>query len=42
MFVPLSHPLGLAQADLGEATVVICAVEQTVGFIVLDLPHNLF
>jgi transposase len=40
VFVPLSHPPGHAQADFGEATVVIGGVEQKARFFVLDLPHS--
>ncbi len=40
MFVPLSHPPGHAQADFGEAMVVIGGVEQTAHFLALDLPHS--
>ena len=40
MFVPLAHPPGHAQADFGEAVVVIGAVEQKAHFFVLDLPHS--
>jgi transposase len=40
MFVPLSHPPGHAQADFGEAMVVIGGVEQKARFFVLDLPHS--
>jgi transposase len=40
MFVPLHHPPGHAQADFGEATVVIGGVEQTAHFFALDLPHS--
>src|SRR5579863_8135836 len=38
MFVPLSHAPGEAQADFGEAVVVITGVEQTAHFMVFDLP----
>lgn len=38
--MPLSHPPGHAQADFGEATVVIGGVEQKARFFVLDLPHS--
>ena len=38
MFVPLAHPAGHAQADFGEAMVVIGGVEQKAHFFVLDLP----
>jgi len=40
MFVPLAHPPGHAQADFGEATVIIGGVGQKVHFFVLDLPHS--
>jgi transposase len=40
MFVPLSHPTGHAQADFGEATVIIGGEEQKAHFFVLDLPHS--
>ena len=40
MFVPLLHPPGDAQADFGEAVVVIGGVEQKAHFFVMDLPHS--
>ena len=40
MFVPLHHPPGHAQADFGEAAVVIGDVEQTAHFFAFDLPHS--
>jgi len=40
MFVPLSHVPGEAQADFGEAVVVIAGVEQTAHFMAFDLPHS--
>ena len=40
VFVPLSHPPGHAQADFGEALVVIGGVERKAHFFVLDLPHS--
>lgn len=40
MFVPLHHPPGHAQADFGEATVVIGGVEQTAHFFAFDLPQS--
>jgi transposase len=40
MFVPLAHPPGHAQADFGEAIVVIGGVEQKAHFFVMDLPHS--
>lgn len=40
MFVPLAHAPGHAQADFGEAVVVIGGVEQKAHFFALDLPHS--
>ena len=40
MFVPLHHPPGHAQADFGEASVVIGGVERTAHFFAFDLPHS--
>jgi hypothetical protein len=40
MFVPLAHAAGHAQADFGEAMVVIGGVEQKAHFFALDLPHS--
>src|ERR1017187_3445334 len=40
MFVPLTHAPGEAQADFGEAQVVIAGVEQKAHFMVFDLPHS--
>ena len=40
MFVPLSHAPGEAQADFGEALVVINGVEQKAHFMAFDLPHS--
>ena len=40
MFVLLSHPPGHAQADFGEALVVIGGVEQKAHFFALDLPFS--
>ncbi|MAQ38446.1 MAG: IS21 family transposase [Thioclava sp.] len=40
MFVPLSHQPGHAQADFGEALVVIGGVEQKARFFAFDLPHS--
>jgi len=40
MFVPLAHVPGHAQADFGEAVVVIGGVEQKAHFFALDLPHS--
>ena len=40
MFVPLAHPPGDAQADFGEALVVIAGVECNAHDLVVDLPHS--
>ena len=40
LFVPLAHPPGHAQADFGEARVVIGGVEQKAHFFAFDLPHS--
>ena len=40
MFVPLAHAPGHAQADFGEAMVVVGGVEQKAYFFALDLPYS--
>src|SRR5271163_4200556 len=40
MFVPLAHPAGDAQADFGEAMVVIGGVERKAHYLVMDLPQS--
>ena len=40
MFVPLTHAPGEAQADFGEALVVIGGVEQKARYFVMDLPQS--
>jgi transposase len=40
MFIPLVHAPGEAQADFGEALVVIAGVESKAHFMVFDLPHS--
>ncbi len=40
MFVPLKHPPGDAQADFGEALVVIGGEEQKAHYLVVDLPQS--
>ena len=40
VFVPLAHPPGEAQADFGEALVVIGGVEQKAHFQCMDLPYS--
>ncbi len=39
-FVPLAHPPGHAQADFGEASVVLGGVAQKVRFFVMSLPQS--
>jgi transposase len=40
VFVPLAHPPGEAQADFGEALVVIAGSEQKAHFLCMNLPHS--
>ena len=40
MFVPLTHTPGEAQADFGEALVVVAGVEQKAHYLAVDLPHS--
>jgi transposase len=40
MFVPLTHTPGEAQADFGEALVILAGVEQKTRYFVLDLPQS--
>jgi transposase len=40
MFVPLVHPPGQAQADFGEADVVIAGVTLRAHYFILALPHS--
>ncbi len=40
MFVPLAHPPGDAQADFGEALVVIGGEERKAHYLVIDLPQS--
>ena len=40
MFVPLEHPAGDAQADFGEAMVVIGGVKRKAHYLVVDLPQS--
>jgi len=40
MFIPLTHAPGEAQADFGEALVVIAGVEQKAHYLAMDLPHS--
>lgn len=40
MFMPLVHPPGNAQVNLGEALGVIGDVERKIHFMAMDLPHS--
>ncbi len=40
MFVPLTHPPGDAQADFGEAQVVIGGVQRKAHYLTVDLPQS--
>ena len=40
MFVPLMHAPGEAQADFGEALVVVAGVERKAHYLAMDLPHS--
>ena len=40
MYVPLSHSPGHAQADFGEADVIIAGIEYRAHYFVMSLPHS--
>ncbi len=40
VFVPLAHAPGEAQADFGEALVVVAGVERKAHYLAMDLPHS--
>jgi transposase len=40
MFVPLAHPAGEAQADFGEALVVVDGQERKAHYLAIDLPQS--
>jgi len=40
MFIPLTHAPGEAQADFGQAEVVIASVQKTAHFMAFSLPHS--
>jgi hypothetical protein len=40
MFVPLTHPAGHAQADFGEADVVVGGTQYRAHYFVMSLPHS--
>lgn len=40
MFIPLSHAPRQAQADFGEALVIIAGVERVAHYLAFDVPHS--
>jgi transposase len=40
MFIPLTHAPGEAQADFGEAQVIVAGDESKAHYFVIDLPHS--
>jgi transposase len=40
MFVPLTHAAGTAQADFGEALVIVGGEERKAHYLAIDLPHS--
>ena len=40
MFVPLTHAPGTAQADFGQALVMVAGAECTAHYLAMDLPHS--
>jgi transposase len=40
MFVPLTHAAGTAQADFGEALVIVGGEERKAHYFAIDLPHS--
>jgi transposase len=40
MFVPLTHAPGTAQADFGEALVIVGGEERKAHYLAIDLPHS--
>jgi transposase len=40
MFLPLTHAPGEAQADFGEALVMVAGVERKAHYLAMDLPHS--
>jgi transposase len=40
MFIPLTHAPGTAQADFGQALVIVAGVECTAHYLAMDLPHS--
>ena len=40
MFIPLAHAAGTAQADFGEALVIIGGEERKAHYLAIDLPHS--
>ena len=40
MFVPLTHAAGTAQADFGEALVIVAGEQRKAHYLAIDLPHS--
>src|ERR1019366_5526606 len=40
MFIPLAHAAGTAQADFGEALVIVGGEERKAHYLAIDLPHS--
>src|SRR5664279_1580654 len=40
MFIPLTHAAGTAQADFGEALVIVGGEERKAHYLAIDLPHS--
>jgi transposase len=40
MFVPLTHAAGTAQADFGEALVIVGGEQRKAHYLAIDLPHS--
>src|SRR5664279_4470453 len=40
MFIPLAHAAGTAQADFGEALVIVGGEERKAHYMAIDLPHS--
>ena len=39
-FIPLAHAAGMAQADFGEALVIVGGEERKAHYLAIDLPHS--
>ena len=40
VFIPLAHAAGTAQADFGEALVIVAGEERKAHYLAIDLPHS--